>query len=81
MDAILLVVAQYLQFLLDCLKWDAWFYTQWWTYVLFLIPFIVYTPILVFKWFLLTMPIWLPIRIVLRSFFGIGKPIIKVVHK
>jgi hypothetical protein len=80
MEAILLVIAQYMQFLLDCLKWDAWFYTQWWAYVLFFIPFIFYTMFFMFKWVVLTIPIWLPIQIILRV-FGVGKPVIEVKYK
>lgn len=46
---------------------DVWVFTQWWLYAPFLIPAIFYFIFFVLKWITLTLPIWLPIVIVIEA--------------
>lgn len=47
---------------------DMWVFSQWWTYV-FVIPIVLYIPFFAAKWFLLTLPLWLPINLVVSNIF------------
>jgi hypothetical protein len=40
-----------------------------WMYIPLLIPIIFYLIFFIIKWSILTAPIWLPFRIIIRSFF------------
>lgn len=41
-----------------------------WMYIPFLIPIVLYLIFFVIKWAILTTPLWLPFRIIIRSFFS-----------
>ena len=56
------------QILIDCWKWDIWFYSQPWVYYCLLIPAIMYIPFMLAKWALLTCPVWLPLSMIFGSF-------------
>ncbi len=52
---------------------DLWVFSQWWVYV-FVVPIVLYIPFFVFKWVLLTFPVWMPINIVVNSIFKDRNP-------
>lgn len=52
----------------DLWKWDIAVLCSPWLYAPFLIPFCVFVPLMVIKWVLVTMPIWLPLYIIASLF-------------
>jgi uncharacterized membrane protein len=61
MDKIAEVIAAYLQFLLDQLKYDVDKMSQPWMYWLLLVPIIFYGVFFIMKWMVLLVPVTLPI--------------------
>ena len=65
MEKTLQALDSLIAFVIASWEFDMWFYTQWWTYALLMIPFFFYTIFFIIKWWAITMPIWLPIRLML----------------
>ena len=61
MDKLSEVIAAYLQFLLDQLKYDVDKMSQPWMYWLFLVPISFYCLFFIMKWMVLLVPVTLPI--------------------
>ena len=56
----------YLDILINCFRYDVKVYSKWWIYVTFF-PVIFYTIFFIIKWWLLTIVIWLPGKILLNN--------------
>lgn len=56
-------MSELLHILLRSWAGDLWFFTQWWAWV-FLLAFF-YMPIFCLKWLLFTLPVWLPVCIIM----------------
>ena len=61
--AIDILIATYIGFL----QFDIMVFSQWWLYAPFCIPFIFYVMFFALKWQILTLPIWLPIKLIFRT--------------
>ncbi len=61
------IVAQYLSALLEYWKYDVSVFTNTWMYALFFIPVCFYFVFFMFKWFILLLPIIIPLKIIFRS--------------
>ena len=68
MDKILEVIAVYFNFLVNNFITDMQRYDNWWMWVFFLIPAIFYTIAMIIKYALLTMLIWIPLRLIFIRF-------------
>lgn len=66
--------SMYVGFLGDALKFDFHVMSQWWMYAPLLIPILLYAVFFMIKWFLITMPVWLPAYILLATIKGIVNP-------
>jgi hypothetical protein len=64
MDAI----DKYLEFLWNCFQYDIEVFSQAWLYYWALVPAVGYLVFFVLKWAVLTVPVWLPVSIILRIF-------------
>lgn len=60
------IIVEYMQILLDALKYDIgiyklpWMFDWWWC----MIPPLVYSIFMLFKWSILTIPVWMPFAMV-----------------
>lgn len=68
MDEFLRLVVEYLRWLFEIFKGDLHVFSQWWLYAPLLIPFIGYTIFFVAKWTLITLPIWVTLRLAFAPF-------------
>lgn len=62
---------QIINFLLETLLFDYQVFSSGWLYYPLLIPFFIYLIIFLFKWTILTAPIWIPIKIIISGIKGI----------
>ncbi len=62
-------INRYFQFLLECFAYDMEVFSKPWIYICFLIPAIFYLMFFMIKWWVLLVPIWLPLRIALSPFY------------
>ena len=60
------VIAKYLQFLLEQLQQDIHVITTWWVYS-FVLPLCVYIMFFLVKWWMLLVPVTLPLTMLLAS--------------
>jgi hypothetical protein len=63
MDNLLQLLAEYLRWLSQIFTGDLHVFGQWWLYAPLLIPFFFYTIFFLAKWVLITLPIWLPLKL------------------
>lgn len=61
------IVGEYLGFVWSAFQFDMNAFSQWWMYALMLIPACAYFVFFLFKWFVITLPIWLPIVMILGA--------------
>jgi len=61
------VLDKYASLLYDLFLYDVEVYSQGWIYAWILIPALCYTVFFVIKWVVLTLPIWLPGKILLNE--------------
>ncbi len=66
---ILEILTAYFNLLWSSFQWDIHYLSQPWMYFCLLIPAICYLVFFFVKWIVLTVPIWLPFRLI---FSGIG---------
>lgn len=59
-------INDYLAFLWNSLQFDIQVYSKAWLYYWVLIPAIGYFIFFIFKWIVLTIPLWMPIAVILR---------------
>lgn len=59
-----------LQTLLKCWLYDVAVFSSPWLYIPFLIPAVCYLTFFCVKWMVLTLPVWLPIRLALDGIQG-----------
>lgn len=70
------IINQYLQLLLSMFQYDVKVFSQVWIYAWVLVPAFVYFIFFIFKWVVLTAPIWVPFRMIfdgLKSLFKAEK--------
>ena len=48
-------------------EFDAWVFSQWWLYAPLCVPAIFYISFFALKWYVLTIPLWLPVSLILQS--------------
>jgi hypothetical protein len=48
-------------------QFDIWVFSQWWLYAPLFIPFFFYMMFFMLKWVILTLPVWMPVCIVLGA--------------
>jgi len=61
------VITKYLNLLYDLFLYDVEVFSQGWIYAWVLLPAIGYLVFFCVKWFILTLPFWLPIKILIDS--------------
>lgn len=66
------ILTAYLNILWNSFQWDIHYFSQVWMYYLLLIPFIFYLIFFFVKWAILTLPIWLPFRIIIHGVININ---------
>ncbi len=49
--------------LIDLYLFDLWVFSQWWLYAPLMVPFAFYFTFFLFKWLVLTLPIWVALGI------------------
>lgn len=64
---------EYVNYLWSTFQYDMNVFSQPWMYWWLLIPALAYLMFFMFKWVVLTAPIWLPLRLILDSFMHIFK--------
>lgn len=67
LEAFLFRFFEVVDFLMRSMLFDLWVFSQWWLYAPLCIPFLAYLLFFVAKWWLLTMPFWLPVRCALGA--------------
>jgi len=67
------LLEEYLNLLLKYFKYDLEIFENPWMYIPLLIPAFLYLIFFIFKWSVLTAPIWIPIRMCLKGFERILK--------
>jgi hypothetical protein len=61
------VFSEYLTFAWGAFQFDMHMFSQWWMYVFMLIPVCAYFIFFLIKWWVITLPIWLPLAMILGS--------------
>jgi len=79
------LVGEYLGFVWSTFQFDMHVFSQWWMYAFMLIPACAYFVFFLFKWFVITLPIWYPIIVVLGAirqlFFPKAQEAAKIKHE
>ena len=68
------ILDRYLEFLYACFIYDMRMFSHPWMYYLLFIPAFFYFFFFLMKWYVLTLPIWFPIRSILSVFVPRKKP-------
>ena len=68
------IIDKYLEFLYTCFMYDMIVFSQPWMYYWLLIPAFFYFFFFLMKWYVLTLPVWFPIRSILSVFAPRKKP-------
>lgn len=61
-------INKYFNFLYECFMYDIDVFSTGWIYYWLLIPAMFYLMFFMIKWWLLTMPMWLPLKIIASAF-------------
>jgi len=61
-------MSEIVQVLVDHWKYDLEMFSQTWFYTWLLVPFIGYLVFFVLKWIVITVPFWLPLKMVVGGF-------------
>lgn len=59
---------QILETLARFYAFDLWVFTQWWLYAPLGIPAVFYFAFFVVKWWVLTLPVWMPFYVIVKAF-------------
>jgi len=75
------IANEYLGFLWSAFQYDMHAFSHWWMYAFMLIPACAYFVFFFFKWFVITLPIWLPISMIFGTVRQIFTPSVKIRHE
>lgn len=73
MKEIIPYIIRYIEFCTNAFKYDMDVFSQGWIYYWMLVPAICYFIFFIMKWIIITLPFWLPFRIIFDSFNKLGK--------
>jgi hypothetical protein len=62
------MIEQLMEMIISFYLFDIAVFTSIWLYIPLMIPFVFYLIFFVFKWMILTLPIWLPFSLIVNSF-------------
>ncbi len=62
-----IIFEKYINLLWQCFEYDVDVFSKWWMYAILVIPAIAYFVFFLFKWFVLTAPIWIPLNIGIKG--------------
>ena len=65
------IVGEYLEFLWKAFQYDMDVFSQGWLYAWLLIPAVIYFVFFIFKWIVMTAPLWIPIRAAISGFYSV----------
>ncbi len=68
------IFSEYLTFAWGAFQFDMKAFSQWWMYALMLIPACVYAMFFILKWFFITLPLWMPVLVILGGIRNIFAP-------